>query len=222
MFAVMWMDIFLVGSFWFFALVGLTCVALVVALEAESPLWAGAILLGFCLTLHLLGDFNAFGWAWSNPLTTLVYTSSYFGIGALWSVAKWWFFVRNKRDKYDEVKYNFIKDYKLDMTINDVIPGKHRKVFKEQLVWTDTSMPEARRNKSRIMTWMTYWPWSVVWTMLNDPIKKLFRMIYRRLQRLYEKISESLWKGVDADLAIEPTPPGNFRTPGEVEKDDAA
>ena len=216
----MWFSIFLVGSFWFFALVGLACVALLVAIETESPWWAAMTLLGFCCVMHFFGDFNAFSWAWSNPFETLAYVASYFGIGAVWSVAKWWFFVSNKREEYDEVKYNFIKDKELSITVKDVIPGEHRSDFRKRLTYTDTSMPEARKNKSRIMTWMTYWPWSMVWTMINDPIKKLFRMIYRRMQRLYEKISESLWKGVDADLAVEPTPPGNFRTAGKV--DDAA
>jgi hypothetical protein len=213
----MWLPIFLVGSVWFFALVGVVCIALLVAIETESPFWAALTLVGFCCAMHFFGDFNAFGWALDNPFETLSYVGGYFAAGAFWSVCKWWFFVRNKRDKYNEVKYNFIRDNKLKIGVKDVMPAENRKDFRTLLRHTDTSMPEARQNKSRIMTWMTYWPWSMVWTMINDPIKKLFRMLYLRMQRIYEKISESIWSGVEEDLAVEPTPP-NYREPGEVDE----
>ncbi|KKM93267.1 hypothetical protein LCGC14_1210040 [marine sediment metagenome] len=196
----MWFPFFLVGGFWFFALVGLVCLALLVAVETESPFWAASALIGFGLALHFLGDLNVFSWLIKNPLRTALCVGGYFVTGALWSVGKWWFFVRNKRDKYNERRRDFISAN--DLEFSAAIPPEHQKDFKRHMKFDSYGgMPDARAHKSRILTWMTYWPWSMVWTLINDPIKKLFRMIYRRLQRVYDKISESVWSGVEEDFA---------------------
>jgi hypothetical protein len=143
-------------------------------------------------------------------MNTAIAAASYFALGALWSVGKWWFFVRDKRDTYNDRKRDFIADKKLQITVKDAIPTDLRKEFKSYMTRYGNggvAMPEARKHKGRIMTWMAYWPWSMVWTLIDDPIKKMFRYIYNRLQRLYEKISESIWAGVDEDLRVPESPP---------------
>ena len=39
-------------------------------------------------------------------------------------------------------------------------------------------------NKSRIISWMTYWPWSMLWTILNDPIRKIMKQIFYQIKGL--------------------------------------
>jgi hypothetical protein len=63
-------------------------------------------------------------------------------------------------------------------------------------VHQDTSYPEhyfdVNRNKSRIMTWMIYWPLSGAWTLINDPIKKLYRSIFEWVGGSYQKMSDKM------------------------------
>lgn len=54
--------------------------------------------------------------------------------------------------------------------------------------------PLASRNKGRITAWITYWPLSLAWTFLNDPVKKLVSWIYDKFQSVYVKIEESVYK----------------------------
>lgn len=49
--------------------------------------------------------------------------------------------------------------------------------------------PHPTRYKSKIMFWLCYWPFSLVVTLINDPIRKLFRMVYRNITRLLTGIS---------------------------------
>lgn len=44
-------------------------------------------------------------------------------------------------------------------------------------------------NKGRIVSWMTYWPWSMVWTLLNDPIRKLMQHIFYAMRGMLKKIA---------------------------------
>ncbi len=60
----------------------------------------------------------------------------------------------------------------------------------------DTSYPEhyfdVNRNKSRIMTWMIYWPLSGAWTLINDPIRKMYRSIFEWVGGSYQKMSDKM------------------------------
>jgi hypothetical protein len=54
-------------------------------------------------------------------------------------------------------------------------------------------MPKAKDNKSEIVGWMVYWPWSAFWTILNDPIRRFYKMLVRLLEKMYDKIAEAVY-----------------------------
>jgi hypothetical protein len=62
--------------------------------------------------------------------------------------------------------------------------------------------PQVREHKSDIMLWMTYWPFSCVWTLINDPIRKIFRTIYANIAKSLQSISDRMFKGAIADLEL--------------------
>ena len=106
-----------------------------------------------------------------NPGFALARVGIYIGIGLVWSIFKWYFFLQNK------------KEYLL-------------KKFEENKSerWSPISerdIPKAANNKNRIITWMSYWPLSAFWTLINEPVKKLFKFIYSKIESLYEKMSDS-------------------------------
>jgi len=51
-----------------------------------------------------------------------------------------------------------------------------------------------RSNKGRITAWMMWWPLSLGWWLVNDPITRLYNYIYERLVHLFESIRESALK----------------------------
>ena len=57
--------------------------------------------------------------------------------------------------------------------------------------------PDHLRYKGRIIAWGGYWPPSMVWTILNDPLRRIGNWIYRMLGSTLKRISDSAWKNED-------------------------
>lgn len=209
----MLLTLFAVGTFWFWALLVVHFCVLLALIEYEKVGWATISLIAAFALLHFFGDFNIVAAALHNPVTALVVAGCYFVAGTVWSVVKWWFFVRNCREEYDERKAEFLRQNGVEGT---AVPDKLKPKWKENLSFGygrrnsrlgEDVIPKAAKHKGRIMTWMCYWPWSMVWTVLNDPVKRLFKQIYLQIQGLLQSISNRAFSGVEADLADPPAPP---------------
>lgn len=55
-------------------------------------------------------------------------------------------------------------------------------------------IPTANKNKARIVTWISHWPISLLWTMINDPIKKLLNKIFNVFKGMFQHISNMIFK----------------------------
>jgi hypothetical protein len=47
---------------------------------------------------------------------------------------------------------------------------------------------------------MAYWPWSLLWTVLNDPVRKSCRVIYHYIHDYLQEISNNAFRGVEHDF----------------------
>jgi len=54
--------------------------------------------------------------------------------------------------------------------------------------------PTPDKFKARITAWIVYWPPSLFWTLLNDPLRRIGRMIYEGVANILKKTSDSAWK----------------------------
>lgn len=54
----------------------------------------------------------------------------------------------------------------------------------------DGKKPVATANKAKITAWMAFWPCSMLSTLLNDPIRRLFKYLFKLFQGLYQKMSD--------------------------------
>jgi hypothetical protein len=209
------LTLFVFGTVWFWALVALECIVLFALIEGDRVGWGTLSLIATFAILKFFGDVDIIGFAKANPLEFAAGVAGYFVAGTIWSVAKWWFFLKDRREKYDELKAEFLRNNGVQGT---VIPEKLRAPWRLQAASltdhrgygsasAESIIPKARNHKGKILTWMTYWPWSMVWTLINDPVKKLFRQIYRSIQNLMQSISDRVFRGVEDDLREPPAPP---------------
>jgi len=60
--------------------------------------------------------------------------------------------------------------------------------------------PLVSRNKGRIVAWMTYWPWSGLWTLINDPVRRTFRFLYRRISTTLQRMSDKMFADIESEL----------------------
>lgn len=57
--------------------------------------------------------------------------------------------------------------------------------------------PVAKDNKNRIIAWIVWWPAVGLWSIINDPLYRIGRWIYRSFAGFLDRISAYVWKDVD-------------------------
>jgi hypothetical protein len=102
-----------------------------------------------------------------NPTKILLYFLAYVAVGIVWAFVKWYFFVHSRYEKSKADK----KDY-------------HNRTL---------VVPTARDNKFRIMSWMYYWPFSGLWTLINEPLKKSFKYVFSKISATFDRISNHMF-----------------------------
>jgi hypothetical protein len=129
-----------------------------------------------------------------HPLYLLYGFVAYIVLGVATAIAKWYFFLLNVKDEISDRLADEDRDIYSKIT---QVYVRGRKV----------ALPIKVSNfKARITGWMTYWPWVAVWTLLDDPIRRLFQRIYRFNARLLQNMADRFVPNVPEPPA-RPEPP---------------
>lgn len=112
-----------------------------------------------------------------NPLETIAYFAIYVMSGIVWSFLEWRWYVDEKVTGYKEALRN------------NVEKGWSKPKPEDY-------MPQVAKNKSRLFTWVFYWPWSVLWFMAHKPIETLYKEILKVTTKVYERITKSAFDKV--------------------------
>lgn len=156
------------------------------------------------LAFQFFGNIPVFNWMWEHWDWTLEIFFGWLALSAPWAVTKWWLFVRDNSYRYDEILEEYRKlNPKLGPTVADWSAEEKvawEEYFNAHSYQDDTYEynrvefnPTASAHKSDIMTWMMFWPWSFLWTLLNDPLRKLFKNLYRMMLGWLNAITLWYW-----------------------------
>jgi hypothetical protein len=206
-----WLEFFAVGSVGFWALVVLETGLLIFLIEWGRGVFATASLAVTMALLYFLGDVNFLGFVIHHPVTLVLGLVVYFAAGTVWSVAKWWLFVRDMRTRYDDLRADFCQEHNLDGTITEQL----QPLWLERLESSGRRgrrieiRPRARKHRGQVVAWMAYWPWSLAWTVLNDPVRKSCRIIYQHIHDYLQEISNNAFRGVEHDFPEGQEPRGS-------------
>lgn len=143
----------------------------------------------------------------------------YLVVGVVWSFMKWFSTLRRVADQVIESKERFIAYMKSNRNV--VVPECFledeyedgpdlRQEFAKWCGWfngvaaagitkeeiIENVRPKAARNKASITGWIAFWPLSAVWTLIDDPVRRLIDYIFARFKNLYELMSKSVFKGI--------------------------
>lgn len=153
--------------------------ALTVLTEIEYFGWTTICLIACGFAAKFLHVFDVFVYVKEHIVTSLTYAGIYVAVGVVWSFAKWFFFLINERDATRNFVKKELAKYKKD----------------NSGYWSEPkiNIPQASDNKGRIVAWMSFWPLSVVGTLLNDPIRKLFNYCFNQFKHLYQAMSNKLY-----------------------------
>ena len=204
------MTFLIFGGVWFWALVILASILLLLALEADSGVFATVVLLLATTLTLVLGNWSWVEWLIANPLYAVGGVAAYVLIGIIWSMVKWWFHVRKIAKNQREARTYWLQERadsppgNVKLYENALATGVLDPVL--QKAWEDNirrhcydsiKKPYASENKKKIMGWLAYWPWSFLWTFINDPVRTFFNWLYESLSGLYQRIADSAFRGLE-------------------------
>lgn len=200
-------ELLVLGTLWFWLVLAGASIAIIAF--AESGYGRGAT-----GTALFAGGFlvAANGW-WvplkDHPWYALAGLGVYLTAGVVYAVIKWWSYVRDRRAALDQqIKETLDGEPSIEAWVtrrDSLLPHKtytvndfwgiveHRQPGS---VRVSRHVPLASEHKARIMTWMSYWPWSAAWTLVNDPVRRMFRAIYHEIAGQLQRIADRAWKGV--------------------------
>lgn len=158
----------------FYFLSGLILLSLFVAVERDNGVIATITMLVAGLIAYFVYDFNVITWTIANINTVIMWVVAYFVIAVLWAKGKWALLIRAmlramKVEGYTSGKFYFRGRYQH-------VPAR------------------ASENKESIMMWMMYWPVSMTWTIINDPVRRAFNAIYDVVANSFQKDSDAVFK----------------------------
>jgi len=193
-----------------------TCFLLVLAFsEHEKNYWAFITVGAFVAVMQHSDIISIF----ADPVGLLIWAIGYFILGGVWSFVKWFSYVNTRARLFGEVKLKYIEeintkslDDKLEVDIKTKIPDvlnfnkylnewyfnySHRNVGYVDENRLDHVIPSASNNKEKIVTWILWWPTSMIWTLLNDPLVRFANWMYDKFHGLYKRIATAAFSKFD-------------------------
>jgi hypothetical protein len=182
------MFIFLGFGMWFWVLVVLEFCLLTWFVEECWPLPSIVSLILFFVLLWWLADIPIWTWIKNNPAQLAMYCLYYIMAGIGWSIGKYYFLLSKVRKNIKKLKAEWMEnkakfeDDKI-ITFEDYISNNSFQV-KYDLNFDNTAM--------KLTFWAMFWPTSFVWTILNEPVRRLFKFlihdvfigIYRKMHKV--------------------------------------
>jgi hypothetical protein len=180
-----------------------------ISLEVEEEGWATtAVSIALALLLWNYGH-DLWSFVKEDYGTTLLFVLGYLVVGVVWSFLKWNEFVKRKINIYKKVRAELIvKRPDFDENSNKSVEMLCQKLRENGIsVWGyDVKtmaelklkiMPIGSENKASIIAWISYWPLSLLATLLNNPFRRLFEYVYSLVANAYDKISQKHFKSLN-------------------------
>ena len=194
------------GIFFWLAILGVFGGGLYIA-ESGRPGLATVLAIPVIGLLCWLSGVNPLVWSATNPFLTIFIVVLYFVAGTWWGWTKWRLHVRAQKRKSNDLKEAFLIERKIPYRIDAPIPAElHGEwvTFLKQRGLPRSLAPAVKQNKARILAWMSYWPVSFVWTMIDDPVYRLFQSMYYRISENLQKYANEEFKNIDVGSDVEP------------------
>jgi len=190
--------------------------AVILAFEEHGKGWWSTLSTFYLLAFVVfLSDFNLLFWVRDNwQYAVYGFLIYFFGCGGVWSIIKWFIKGKEASDIAFECKRQYYSRINTDISVHaanltsqqrqdliNIIRNAYEGAGVDvgvSLYHTDdveAVKPRAVKNIDTILMWMIYWPLSVFWFCTHDIIKRTTRAIISMLRRVYNGITDRLFRG---------------------------
>jgi len=174
------------SGFFFWVLIAAFFIATEVSVTWRSHL--GLLWLGILLAaLTLFSTFNPFVWIWLNPWIFLFAAVIY---GISWAFAKWYFYLKDAKDKISADKMKELRTSFADPTNTR---AKGYATFLDYLQ-SNGYAPKASNEVDLISVWGAWWPFSMFESAFNDIIRRGWNWLVRKYIKTFDNITARVFK----------------------------
>jgi|GEM_PF-5566044 len=175
----MWYAFFVFGSIWFWFLVLIEFIILTALVEHEESWWSFLSVVMFIALIHLFGNVNIFAWMKEHPYELLRWITLYAIIGTCWGIGKFYFYNASAKRAIDKYKPKFYKNFKnKEWQSEEEMDREWKRYLHSKLTDRQHQCLDLEGQASKVIFWISYWPVSSFWTILNDPLRRFGEWIY--------------------------------------------
>ena len=184
---------------WVFIALCILCVIMLIAVETEKPWGAFGSLVAAGALVHFTGTFDMLN-VLHDWKSLLMFVGFYIVAGVVWGACKWVFHTISWGNTQESLVQDARREFlqRLGLSGNE-IPSNHKDAWTKWVKQTsydhswkatyeelqrppsgylsDPDDLHIRNNIGRLMIWCAYWPWSFIWTVLDDPLKAIFKFL---------------------------------------------
>ncbi len=114
----------------------------------------------------------------------------YVAVGTSWGIMRWCLYVSRAARSYEGRSKDLLREYQNGPWSPGSGPSSQTKITYAEWLYRFHSLPPSpSNNRSRIVTWMVWWPFSFLDTLLSDLVRRVFDAIYDEVAALLGRIS---------------------------------
>lgn len=147
-----------IGTFWFWLIAVITSIIFIASIENDH--YATPTITALVLGIVYWKPISAISWQ-----TILLAIGIYALAGVVWSLFKWYRFVK-------------AKSFCLRERYGDTLSQEEMDTLRRTL--------SVSQNKARLTGWIAWWPWSLIWNITGD----FFNFLYDTMVHAYQKIAD--------------------------------
>lgn len=179
---------FTYGTMWFWILSGIWIILLMIFVDREEIWYSFWSVIGYLGLITLFGDVDVFSWLKDHPTDTFRIVILYMIIGVIWGVMKFYFYNSKFQRRIESLKKDFIAQYSPANVERDdaALPSEDMKrewdkYRNNYLTYTERDQLILGKQASKVIFWISYWPVSSFWTILNDPLRRFGELMFNLL-----------------------------------------
>ena len=145
-------------------------VVIITATHEDSPRINGGILVVYlCIQMYRKG-FRLFRLDWKILLQWILVIAAYATLGALWTIPKWYLWSHDEHN-------------------TGTLLAEYDQCLEKDSARRDTCLwYVVHVHRGDFFTWMTYWPVSMLYTLMKDPLRIFFDYAFEQLRGVYVSI----------------------------------
>lgn len=182
---------------WMLAIEIAIIITIIACVQTDSFGFSTLILLASFGILSYFNWTSAIYWVSTNYVDFIIYCGYYLLGSVVWMYAKWAVLLFN----FNSARKNAIAEYKGDKQIVGPLTAEQIKIALDspKKSYRNNSFTiylsekiRAGNYKSKIIAWGIWWPFSLVGTIVDDPIRRLVTWTFDRLCGTFQKLADKI------------------------------